>query len=201
MPREFINLHELAHGRAQLGYAVNNRPNHRIVRGEWTKNRVMEDAATIIAKLLSGQGDGKSYKISAFYLEYQNNGGAAVSVPDDEDIDRSQGIEYYQGLAGNRDYLRVPITAGLVQSTDADQFPGGNKTVFYGQSSGVTGVNGLPFNDGVDSRVYGAALVATPQFADDTQDLVFARVYFSSSHQLIKIVGSQISITWEHVYG
>jgi hypothetical protein len=82
-------------------------------------------------------------------------------------------------------------------STDEDRFPFGNCVTTFAQTSGVTGVNGKPFSAAQQSRVYGAALVAFPDFGDATQDLVFSRFYYSTaSKQLVKLAGSEIGIEW-----
>lgn len=166
----------------------------------WSRNMVCSGAATAIANLVTGSLDGKSYRIGAMYLEYENNSGAAVSVPDDGDIDRTETIEYYNNLPSNRDYLRVPILAGTVTSSDDDVYPLGNVTTFYAQSAGTAGILGRPFTSGAQSRIYGAALVVTPEYEDPSQDLIYARVYFQSANQLIKTIGAQIAGAWEHQY-
>lgn len=149
---------------------------------------LMYDWATIVAKLLAGEPDGKPYRISAMYIEFENNGGAAVDIPT---VARDETVSYYDDLASPRDYLRVPINAAVVESTDETDYPGGNKVTFYGQTQGSAGVGGLEFSDAVQSRVYGGALVATPNYDDPTQDLILVRFYFPSGEQLIKIAGVQ----------
>jgi hypothetical protein len=187
---DHVNSSALGIGKALMAYTNDLRV---ITPGDrrWNKNMIVSQAGVIIANLLTGQQDGKPYRISGMYLEYENNGGAAVSVPDDEDIDRNEGSEYLISLASPRDYLRVPIIAGTVDD---------NVTTFYAQTQGTVGENGLPFSSAQQSRVYGAWLVAYRQFSDATQDLVLARTYFPTSKQLIKTASSQIGVTWQHTY-
>ena len=164
--------------------------------GEYSHNAVMYDWATIVAESLRNEPDGKNYSVGGMYLEFENNGGAAVTPPS---FDRSGGKDYFDSLLTdpNRDYLRIGLAGSTLTSTDLTLFPRGNKLSFIAQSAGVTGVHGKTFSDSVSSRVYGGALVAMPVQADDTQDLVFSRFYFSSSgDQLIKQAGSQITLTW-----
>lgn len=161
-------------------------------------NTIMYGWATLVAKLLQNAGslDGKSYHVGGMYIEYEVNGGAVVSPPA---FDRSGGISYYQGLSSSatRDYLRVPLTAAVLSSTDETRYPDGNQITFFAQTQGTVGVNGLAFNDSVQSRVYGGALVAFPDSSDSSQDVVMSRFYYSNSdNQLIKAAGSQIGLEW-----
>lgn len=165
-------------------------------RGCYEHNLALYGAATIIAQLLRGQPDGKPWRISALYVEFSNDSGNPVTPPA---FDRSGGKSYYDGLVSdsNRDYLRVPIIAQTLGSTDENLFPGGNEITFYGQTTGTSGVHGKTFSHTVQSRVFGGALVSTPEFDDPSQDVVHSRFYFSdANNQLIKQAGSQISLTW-----
>lgn len=188
---DHIDLNKIFSGRVLLSYVDDPRV---ITPGDprWNKNMLVESAGDIIANLVSGQQNGKQYKIAGLYIEFENNGGAAVSVPAEEAIDRAEGLEYYTGLTGGRDYLRVPVIAVTVD---------GRVTTIYAQTQGAVGMNGEAFNDVQQSRVYGVAAVAFPQFSDDSQDLIYARSYFQPANQLIKTASSQIGITWEHTYG
>lgn len=164
--------------------------------GTWEHNDVMYDAATVFAELLRGEPDGKQYRVGAVYFEFENNGGAPVSPPS---FERDGGKSYYDGLLTDsyKDYIRVALTAATMDATDEDNYPRGNRLTFFAQTEGVIGVHGKTFSDTVSSRVFGGALVATPEFSDDTQDLVVSRFYFSDSdNQLIKLAGSQIGLTW-----
>lgn len=175
---------------------------HRIVNGiwvphtKWQQNDILFDWASIVGNLLRNAPNLKPYFIGGMYIEFENNGGAPVSIPT---FDRSGGIGYYNDLltSPNRDYLRVPLTAHTFDSTDEDLFPGGNALVFFARTEGIEGVHGKPFSDAVSSRVYGGALVSFPDFADPTQDLVFSRTYFDDTdEQLIKLAGSQLGLEW-----
>lgn len=170
--------------------------------GSWQKHGDGEPNETLFAwgkvvgELLRGAPDGKAYKIGAMYIEFENNGGSPVTPPA---FDRSGGKSYYDGLSssGDRDYLRVPIVAAQLDSTDLTNFPDGNRITFFAQTTGVAGVHGKTFSDTVSSRIFGGALVSTPVFSDQTQDIVHSRFYFSSSdNQLVKQAGSQVTMTW-----
>jgi hypothetical protein len=167
-----------------------------IPTSDWQPNMVLYDAATIWAELLRGSPDGKTWFLGGCYIEFENNGGAAVSPPTPT---RSGGISYYDGLLSDpdRDYLRVALTSMTKDSSDLDLYPGGNRLTVFAQTEGVVGVHGKTFSDAVSSRVYGCGIVATPVFADSTQDRVHSRFYWTDSdNQLIKLLGSQIGISW-----
>jgi hypothetical protein len=164
--------------------------------GPFCTNLVMYDWATIVAQLLRNNPDGKPHHISAMLLEFENNGGAEVDPPS---YTRADAATYYDSLGTHpdRDILRVPLTASSLESTERNFFPGGNLINFFAQTEGVVGRHGKEFSSAEQSRVFGAALIATPDFDDPTQDLVFSRIYYSDpDQQLIKTAGSQIGLQW-----
>lgn len=165
-------------------------------------NQIQFDWGYIAAQTI---GRGKvSYRLSALYIEFENvaSPGDAVTIPS---FTRAAGTEYYDDLqsSGSRDYLRVPllqdplisIASGFenyfTENTD------GNKITIFAQTQGVVGVHGKTFSDSVNSKVFGAAAVATPVYSDPTQDIVFARTYFGVSEQTLKEASSQIGVSWE----
>ncbi len=159
------------------------------------------------AAMSMGFGD-RNYKINAMYMEYEN-----VADPEDvitaPDFEETEGVEYYQnlGLSGTRDFLRVPLllqpSLGIEPGFE-DYFTAGvsgNRLTFHAQTQGTVGFNGKAFNDGVNSKVFGVALVATPIFADQTHDIVVARTYFDPGDQTAKLASSQVGVTWDIVFG
>lgn len=179
----------------QIGEPI-QLPGVWVPEGSWEDNLTLFGWATIVGELLRGSPDGKPYNIGAILIEFENNGGAPVTPPT---FTRSGGKTYYDGLSSdpNRDYLRVPVSNISLTSTDTVKFPGGNKVTFFAQTEGIAGVHGKTFSDSVQSRVYGGALVATPEFSDQTLDIVHSRFYFTvAANQLVKQAGSQLSLTW-----
>lgn len=206
---DILDARELIVGKAYGGYVlpggvtlvpsldgVVRLPGCWLLRGDAECNLTMFEWATVYSQLVRGAPDGKDYALNTMYIEFENNGGAPVSVPS---FDRTGGKSYYDGLAtdANRDYLRVPVIASTLQSTDTDKFPDGNQVTFFAQTAGLEGVHGKTFSDLVSSRVYGAALVASLVQSDQSQDIVHSRFNFSDADkQLVKMSGSQIHITW-----
>ena len=167
-----------------------------------TNNTVLYDWGFIAAKTI-GEGD-QSYRVNAMYIEFENvsPSSTAVSIPT---FTRDEGLTYYNGLSGNQDFLRVELI-GLpsisIESGYESYFTAGetgNLLTFFAQSSGTTGVLGnATFGSANNSKIFGAALVAAPVFADRTKDVVFSRTYFaSSSDQVLKQASSQVGLSWE----
>lgn len=189
----------------RLHYVHGNRspqPSHLFGKA----NQIQYSWGFLAAKLL-GDGD-PAYRIRAMYIEYEN-----LADPDDPvtppTFDRTEGTEYYNNLAlsGSRDFLRVPLsvrpTLGIAAGYEDYFVDGvtGNKLTFVGQTQGSAGVHGKPCNSGVNSKVFGIALVGTPVFADATQDVVFARTYFDTGDQVLVQSSSHIGIMWSIVFG
>ncbi len=163
---------------------------------DWCKNLVMYDWAAAVTRLLA-TGDSR-YRIAGMYLEYKNvaDPGDVVTPPS---FSRAGGISYYNALSGSADvdYLRVPLTAATTASNDRELFPDGNAITYFAQSQGVVGVHGKAFSDANNSKIYGGALVAVPDLADRTQDIVFSRFYLPTNEQQVKLATSNIGLEWE----
>lgn len=157
----------------------------------WSNNLVLYEWATIAGKLLNGSGI--NYSIGGMYLEFENTSGTA-SAPT---FDRSRTISYYNNLSAPRDYLRVSLTSTQLLSSDSSLYPTGNQCVFFSRSSGLEGVHGETFSDSVDSKIFGASLVAFVDDTDATQDLLLSSIYFEAASQQEKLPTSQIGIEWE----
>lgn len=167
-------------------------------------NQIQYSWGFVAAKQLGfkRQADRPDYSISALYIEFVNQANPAtpVSAPA---AARNTSISYYNELAGNNDFLRVPLSLepalGVSPGYD-EKLPEnqkGNQLTFFVQTSGTTGVLGRAFSHSVNSKVFAAALVATPVFSDRTKDVIFARTIFSPENQVTKEASSQIGITWD----
>lgn len=135
-------------------------------------NIIPFQGADIMAKLISGDLD---WKIGAMLFEFENTAGA----PTTPSPVRGEGIDYYiddLSLEANKDYLRIPLVVppGITASSGSYA---GNQATFFAITSGVAGIHGKTFDQGVNSKVYGVALAATPDVAEYTQDKLFSRSY------------------------
>jgi hypothetical protein len=143
----------------------------------------------------------RTYKLSAMYVEFENvaSPGDAVTVPT---IDPADGIDYYLDLASSptRDFLRIPLDVSPVLSVvdGYDSIPDdeGNQVQLFATTQGVTGANGKTFSNGANSKIFGVALVATPEWGDRTRDIVFARSYFEVADQQLKQPSSQHTLSY-----
>lgn len=168
----------------------------RIGSDLWTPNSVLVSWAGALLPLLAGDEQSK-YRLAGMYIEFENDGGGAVTPPSFERTDDTAG--YYEDLAlsSTRDYLRVPILAKAYSRSD-EALPYDNVLLLTARTAGVVGQNGLPFTAAAQSRVYGGALIAMPDESDATLDRIFARFYWpSATSQLVKLVGSEIGYDWK----
>jgi hypothetical protein len=178
---------------------------YSIVNGIWTPtvtgpNARMHTAGWIIAQALRKPNSG--FWLNAMYIEFENVANAEDDVTTPT-IDPAEGVEYYTGLdgSGDRDYLRiaierepsVSIAAGFEDSFAEGQ---GNVVKFFAQTSGTEGVNGAEFSDAVNSKICGVAIVAAPDWGDPTQDVIYARKYYSAEQQRVKEANGQIGLSY-----
>lgn len=172
--------------------------------GDWIKLPNTEEENQIqwswgeIACNLFGDGN-KDYKISGMYIEFENT----ALIPSTPSYTRSEGVEYYENLSASltKDFLRVPLLSPPIKSLAATYSNiNYNQLTFLAQTAGTQGVHGKTFSDSVSSKVYGLALVATPVWGDRTQDLIFARKYYTTSNQVAKQAGSQIGVNWTETF-
>lgn len=169
------------------------------VETPYTHNNTLYEWGSIVGPLLMRQG--VQYGIGGMYMEFENVADPSDAVtPPIITRDPDQGVAYYDALATNpnRDYLRVPLTASLLDSEN-DNFPLGNLITFFAQSSGTIGVHGKTYSDVANSKVYGGALVAFVDKTDATRDRILSRFVFDVGQQIIKLAPSQIGLKWEYI--
>lgn len=170
--------------------------------GPFSHNDTLYEWATIFGQLLLRQG--LNFGIGGMYIEFENTAEPGDPVtPPIVTRDADQGIDYYDALAGSgvRDYLRVPLVAGTLTSSDPVNFPKGNVSTFFAQTTGLVGVHGKTFSDVVNSVVFGAALVSFVDLADATQDLILSRLYKDSTEQIAKTPTIQVGVEWQYIGG
>jgi len=165
----------------------------RICRMIQLHNLILYNGADILGRLLAGQS---SYAVNMLYLEFQNT----VGVITPPVVSRADGIAYYNGLSASpdTDFLRLPLLVDpSVDASSADYES--NQATFFAESEGTTGFFGKAFSQGASSFVFGAALVAAPDPADQSKDVVFSRVYLGElgwTDAVDKQDGKQIGVTW-----
>lgn len=164
---------------------------------KFQQNALLYEWGAIFGNLLLKKG--LQYGIGGMYIEFENvaSPGDPVTVPTFT-RDADEGVEYYNALSGSpdRDYLRIPLTFGTIDSTNETNFPKGNRPIFFAQTSGVLGTHGKTYSDVVNSTVYGGALVAFVDDTDYTRDIVLSRVYFDVDKQQVKLATSELGLEW-----
>lgn len=192
-------LHSLMGGGNRLS---DDEPRREVsLPGLWTPltpfrdNLLVYDWASVIAHLMSdGTAD---YRVNGMYVEFKNvsDPSAAIAAPA---YDRSGAAGYYADLANSpdADFLRVPLIAASTDNSDPTKFSANNRVTFFAMTQGAAGVHGKPFNDSVNSKVYGLALVAMPSQGDRSRDVVFSRTYFDADEQQVKTATSQVGVQW-----
>lgn len=176
----------------------------QIADGSWRNvtpfmpNAILYEWGAILGNLLTRKG--LNYGIAAVYVEFANvaTPGDVVAAPS---FDRgpASGVDYYNSLvdSADTDYLRVPLIATSLASSDLTKYPKGNEPAFFAQTTGVVGVHGKTFSDAVNSVVFGAALIAAVDDNDPTRDLVFSRFYTDPDRQIAKLPNNQVGIEWK----
>lgn len=186
-------------GLVQLSQAVvgpDGKPWYPWYKGRILHNQVCYDWGPVAAALFRGLQDGKDYRVAGMYIEFDNSGAPVSPTPD---ADRDTTVDYYRGLSGTADFLRVPLIATSGSNSNEALFSADNVATFYAQTAGTTGsrtTSPLTFSDGANSNVYGAALVVFRDESDITQDLIVSRIYFDTGDQVEKVASSQIGVTW-----
>ncbi len=156
-------------------------------------DQILFDAAVIQAAMARDA-------LVTMYIEFENGDGSPVSIP--SSIERDEGRSYYDAMASdpNRDYIRVPVVATAIDSTDTSDYPAGNRVSFIAQTVDGDGVHGNTFSSANNSRVYGGALVATPDPDDPTEDRIFVRFYYEAAQQYLRTGNEQITVTHRLVF-
>jgi len=134
------------------------------------KNIIPYQGADVLARILGGD---HTWAPGAMLFEFENTAGSpTIPIPT-----RDEGIDYYLGLSGTKDYLRIPLIVPPSFSASSGNY-GGNQVTFWAVTSGTEGqAHSLQFGDTQDSKVYGVGLAATPTPDQYTQDRVFSRSY------------------------
>jgi hypothetical protein len=164
-----------------------------------TQNTLMVEWGYAAARLF-GFGD-RSYKINRLYVEFEN-----VAAPEDPvstpAYDEFELRDYYDNLVAPRDYLRIPLEGDpqLFIGTGYENYftsgETGNALLFKGVTQGAVGVNGVPFSNGTNSKIFGVGLVAAPVDGDKTQDVLICRAYYAEAAQKLKPASGEVGISW-----
>lgn len=192
-------------GRVSLFVPGRDRRGTRQLRRHACKYNQIQAGWAYASAMALGRRDMK-YAISGILFEFENMTDTVTAVTPPT-YEAREGIEYYAELvaSGTKDVLRT----SLLSDPKLDIEPGyesyfgqdaGNRLQFFGMTTGTRGIHGKTFGSGVNSRIYGLALVAQPAPNDWTQDIVIARLYFNDDEQLVKPASHQAYAAWELIF-
>jgi len=146
----------------------------------------------ILAGLLSGDS---SARPNVMYVEFQSGTAPVTNLPVVDPTQDDYYLQLREDVAGNRDFLRIPIAA---VTTQVGATPDDLTLFFNGICAGTTGVGGKSTSDAI---IYGIALANSPTFGlaidDLTRDRVWARGYFSAANQMPFSQIAQTMITFK----
>lgn len=144
-------------------------------------------AGDIIAALLSGD---LTHKISHVYFIYENNVAPTALTPARGDTAGTGGT--FLSLAGNYDFIRVPVLATpAIAAVDGNH--NGNRVTFTAVGTGVGEAQGLAFSAAANSHVVNVALVAAPTGAVGG-DILYSHTDLAIP--LAVVASGQVSITY-----
>lgn len=143
-------------------------------------NLVTYEGADILAKAVAG-----ALNINTMYLVFENDSGA---IRISEDLGNIAGT--YADTSPNRGYVRVSTMGEPVYTSSGDDY-NNNEVAFLAVTDGTA--EGATVTDGT-SVFYHTALVASPDFDDQTDDLIFSCSDLST--EITKVAGAQIGIRW-----
>lgn len=179
-------------GRGDVTVFLFDPKTNRVVKEISTHNLILFSGADVLAQCLSGNA---KYAVSTMYLEFMNLASPSDPITPPA-FDRTGGIAYYNGLVSSpdTDFIRVPLTVNPTIVPSGVDYAG-NRLTFFGMTEGTTGFFGKPFTAGANSAVFGAGLIAAPDPDDQSQDVVFSRVY-TGIDKVLKATGYEIGVVW-----
>jgi hypothetical protein len=145
-----------------------------------------------LAKQMRGDN---THPINCIYIEFMNVAlpGDTAAVPS---ATPAEGLEYYNNLAADRDFIRAPIVGPSELSIASGFTPyfgdgEGNTLTLRAETAAVAGELGRAFANASNSKIYGLALVAVSDWTDRSKDILIQRAYYSSGgEQVLKPSGN-----------
>ncbi len=152
-----------------------------------SSNLVVYGGGDIIARLLAGYTE---YRISHMLFAYHNTAGTADSVvPARTDTVANK----FTALNGTtKDYIRASVLSPAQMSASGVNYSS-NQATFVAIANAVTGVKGLAFGAGSNSKVNAIGIVAAPTGAA-AGDVLYA--HFGLSTAVPAVGSNQVTATW-----
>jgi hypothetical protein len=146
-------------------------------------NMTTYSGADLLGKALAGQ-----LSANTIYIVFENDPSAVRISPDVENDAAT-----YAAASANRSFVRVSTMGSPTFTASGSEYDS-NKVTFLGVTDGSSFFEAIPVTDGT-SVFYHAALVASPDADDQTQDVVFSCGDLTTD--LTKVAGAQIGIRWD----
>jgi hypothetical protein len=151
-------------------------------------NLILNSGPDLMARVLAGKTDSI---VNGMYLEYKNTAPTAPTIAEARDT------SYYTGLTGDTGFVRVS-TLSEPSFSASDTIYSNNQVSFVAITDGTT-ESSANIVDGT-SQFYSAALVAIPDFTDQSTDVLFSASNFTNSSDvlvpIIKVANAQIGVRW-----
>jgi len=145
-------------------------------------NLVTYQGSDILAKALAGD-----LNINMMYMVFENDP-AAVRISED----LSDVAATYADSSANRSFVRVTTMGDPVYTSEGTDYQT-NQVAFLAVTDGISFFPAVPVTDGT-SVFYHTALVASTDFDDQTEDMIFSCADLTTD--ISKVAGAQIGIRW-----
>lgn len=174
-PQDVLSRNRL-HGRVSISNGVDTIE---------SDNLVTYHGGDILMQLLAGNSQ---YKISHVYIVFENTAGTPSALTPA----RTDTASMLRSVSAPKDMLRTALyVPGTLSSGDVNHVS--NRVTFLALANASTGINGLAFSPGSNSKVINLGLVAAPTNAA-AGDVLYAHYQLPTP---LAVVGSgQVSVTW-----
>lgn len=149
-----------------------------------SSNLVVYNGGDIITQCMSGN---LAYKIANMYFVYENTAGTPTPMTPV----RTNTAALFAALVAPRDFVRAAVLSPIITASDVNHV--GNQATYMAIANAATGVHGVSFSAGSNSKVFTLCIVASPT-GSYTGDVLYAQ--FSLATALPVVGAGQVSASW-----
>lgn len=165
-------------------------PDGRRVRHHAQRNLLVYSAGEAFARALAGQ----AYYPRGVYMQFEN-----LADPEDPITVISPAVEdtaaLFPALTSDFDFVRAELTMPAALETYGTSYENNQAHYYASIPATASSYNGnLTLSPANNSAVIGAGLVAIPSMADQTQDILIARI---ATPKLLLKTGMRVGIEWQ----